>query len=393
MSASIFDRHLDTAPKEGSIERQMILDSAEKFLNRHIAPVGAAQPAGPMARDHAASLLASLAPYGFLGTLVPERDGGTGLDFETTLMLYEALFRAHSGLGCIAFCGEVVGLSIHRDGTQWQKDTYLPGILSGRLLTAQAATEPAVGSNPRDIAMCARADGDGFVLNGRKIWITNGINADIIIVLTKDEGDRLCRFIVPADTPGLDRKALPTMGHETWGTAELGFENVRLPATAMLGQPGSGNRQVLQDFAVARCFVSASALATAQAAFDLAVAYARERRQWGKLIGEHQLVQEMVADSALDLALGRMMAHRAAAQIMEDGHGGSLPAMAKLFTSEAAVRVTSNAMQIFGGLGLSRDMPLERLFRDARMFPIPDGTSQIQKLIIAREVLGLSAFA
>lgn len=374
-------------------DARLVIDNAARFVINRIAPQAAAFNGKPLPADDARRLLASLQPYGFLGALIPADDGGNGIDFLTTIRIYELLFRKFSGLGCLGFGTTVTAYNIWRDGTPAQREKYLDGLITGQLLSAQAATEPTGGSQPRGIRMTACADGGGYRLKGHKIWITNGCIADVIVAVAVTEEGATRRFIVDAPAKGLTATWIPMIGQETWGTSELIFNDVWVPADATLGEVGSGLDSLAIDFAVARCFAACAATALMAECLDHAVSYAREREQWGKKIGKHQLIQELISDSMVDLTVGRMLTERAARELATENRGGILPSMAKLVTSEAAQRVASNAIQIHGGLGLSREMPLEQLYRDARMFSIPDGTTQLQKLIIGRDVLGMSAFA
>ena len=367
-----------------------ILDNATAFIEKELRAEAAGYRDQMVPKEVMHALLKRLGPFGFLGTLIPEADGGSGLGFLMSVRLYEQLFRVFPALAGTAFVNQMVGYGIFMDGTPEQKARYLPGLNAGEIIGCQAATEPETGSNPKDIRMRARNDADGYRLNGRKIWISNGSIADVCVVLVRTDDNRTNRMIVDRD--GFTARELETLGQRGWSTAELSFDDVWIPASQRMGGEGAGAHQTLRDFTVARCFAAVMGVGTAQAALDAAIVYARERRQWGKPIGQHQLIQEMVADMATELDCARLLTYRAAWMVEQGMRADTQAAMAKYYASEAALRIASKAVQIHGALGLSRDLPIESYFRDARMISIPDGTSQLQQLLIARNILGLAAF-
>jgi len=367
-----------------------ILDNAKSFLDKAMATEAARHRDHMVPKETMHGLLKRLAPFGFLGTLIPEADGGSGLDFLTSIRLYEELFRVFPALAGTAFVNQMVGYGIYMDGTPDQKSRYLQGIISCEIIGCQAATEPEVGSNPKDIRMRARKDGDGYRLSGRKVWISNGSIADLCVVLVRTDDGQTNRMLVEKE--GFSTRELETLGQRGWSTAELAFDNTWIPECQRMDGQGVGAQQTLRDFTVARCFAAIMSVGVAQAALDAAIIYARERRQWGKPIGQHQLIQAMVADMATELDCARLMTYRAAWMVHKGVRADTQAAMAKYYASEAAQRITSRAVQIHGALGLSRDLPIEGYFRDARMTSIPDGTSQLQQLLIARNILGLAAF-
>lgn len=367
-----------------------IVDSAVHFLEKEVRGEAARYRDQMVPKEVMHELLERLQPFGFLGTLIPEADGGSGLGFLMSIRLYEELFRVFPALAGTAFVNQMVGYGLHMDGTPEQKVRFLPGLLSGALIGCQAATEPDVGSNPKDIRMRARTDGEGYRLNGRKVWISNGSISDFCVVLVRTDDDETNRMIV--ERSGYTPRELETLGQRGWSTAELNFDDTWIPKAQRMDGQGVGAQQTLRDFTVARCFAAIMGVGTARAAFDAAVSYARDRHQWGKPIGQHQLIQEMIADMATELDGARLLTYRAAWMVQQGQRADTQAAMAKYYASEAAFRIASKAVQIHGAMGLSREMPIESYFRDARMISIPDGTSQLQQLLIARNVLGLAAF-
>src|SRR5574337_1099677 len=321
-----------------------VIDAATTFLDKEIAPYATQHREHLVPKAQMHDFVRSLAPFGFLGTLIPEGAGGSGLDFTVSIRLYEELFRVFPALAGTAFVNQMVGYGLHMDGTPAQKARYLPGVLNGKLIGCQAATEPEAGSNPKDIRMRAVADGAGSRLTGRKVWISNGSIADFCIALVRTDDGQTNRMII--DREGFTSRELETIGQRGWSTAAL----------------------------------------------EASIEYARTRRQWGKPIGQHQLIQEMVADMATELDCAKLLTYRAAWMVQRGQRADTQASMAKYYASEAALRIASKAVQIHGALGLSRDLPVEGYFRDARMISIPDGTSQLQQLILGRNLIGLPAF-
>jgi alkylation response protein AidB-like acyl-CoA dehydrogenase len=373
-------------------EQRLAVDAARRFLEQEIAPVGRLKADTPLPKPLVHDLLRKIAPFGYGPGSIPERDGGLGLDFVTSGLLYEELFRVFPGLGGTAFINEGVALFLARSGSSAAKARYLPGLLRGDLVGCSAITEPDVGSNPRDIRTTATPAPGGLRLRGRKTWISNGDVSDIVIVLTRIDGrPGLHRLLVDRAAHGYASRELPKLGLNSWSTAELSFDDVLVPQENLLGG-GSGLAETLRAFEWARCFVALAAIGIAAAALAEAVAYARERRQWGKPIGQHQLVQALLADMATELDCARLLAYRGLFLVQKGVRCDRETSMAKYYATEAAVRIASRAIEIHGACGLSRDLAVEQHFRDARVLTIPDGTSEIQKLVVARSLLGLDAF-
>ncbi|MBU1670913.1 MAG: acyl-CoA dehydrogenase, partial [Actinobacteria bacterium] len=265
--------------------------------------------------------------------------------------------------------------------------------------------EPDVGSNAAEIQTSAVADGDSLVLNGTKTWISCGHVSDLAAVICRvksEEDSRIGILLVDREVSPYEASELPHLGLKAFPTSELYFTDCRVPKENLLGGGGSKGSSgssssgdlkfVLQGFEIMRTLMAVGSVAMAQAALDHSVTYARQRRQWGKLIGEHQMIQEMICDMTTSVDAARLLAYRALSLLQQGKRCDRETSMAKWFATEMAVEVTSKAIQIHGANGLSEEFPLEKLFRDARMFTIPDGATQIQKLIVSRDVLGLSAF-
>jgi alkylation response protein AidB-like acyl-CoA dehydrogenase len=335
-----------------------------------------------------------MGPFGLLGLFVPEAYGGTGLDAISAAIGIEALGWADGGTALAIAAHNCLGVApIAMFGTEAQKQKYLPVAVSGEgRLAALALTESDAGSDLQAIKTRAVLEGDVWVINGSKMWITNAGDADTIITLvrTGEHGDSqgMSMIIVPADTPGL--KVAPPekkMGLGSCHSNAITYENVRVPTDHLLGQQGRGLHQTLQTLDGGRISIGAISVGIAQAAHEEAVRYAKQRHSFGVPIADHQAIQWMLADAATEIHAARLMVYHTAWLKDQGKPFTKAGAMAKLFATEMAERVTRNAIQIHGGYGYSREYPVERLYRDARLMTIGEGTSEIQRLVIARNVL------
>lgn len=323
------------------------------------------------------------------------------IDYVSLGIVAEELFKVNPSLVCILAISASPAMMLHMFGSEEQKEAFMPQIYSGAKIGCFAITEPDVGSNPAEVETSAVADGDHYIVNGTKTWISNGDISDIAAVTCKvRNGDSsfVGILIIDREESPYDSSELPHLGLKAFPTGELYFSDCRVPVENLVGGNGGGNsgsgnlHMVLQGFEIMRTIMAIGSVAMAQAALDHAVSYARQRRQWGKLLGEHQMIQEMICDMATQVDAARLLAYRALSLLQQGKRCDREAAMAKAYATEMAVEVTSKAIQIHGANGLSEEFPVERLFRDARMFTIPDGTTQIQKLIVSRDILGLSAF-
>jgi len=345
------------------------------------------------------SIVAKLGALGFLGMLLPEEYDGLGLDTVTYLLALEEISAADASTGVL--------MSVHnslptqmllRYGSEEQKRRFLPGMARGELLGAFALSEPDAGSDAAALRTQAVQDGDGWVLTGTKSWVTSGSHADVIIAMartdTPDErrGARgIGAFIVTPDLPGFSvSKKEDKMGLRASPTVMLQFDELRVPAGNLLGDPRSGFVYAMQSLDNGRLGIAAQACGIARAALDHAVRYASERHQFGRPIRDLQAIQFKLADMATRVHQARALLYLAAAA-KDRGERITLHAsMAKLAASEAAVFVTDEAVQVFGGYGYVKDFPVERLLRDAKVTEIYEGTSEIQRIVIARELYGRS---
>lgn len=378
-------------------EQRLLKESAREVMEKEIIPIADEYDKGKLLHDRRRlkTLLDKLAPLGYLGALVPEDDGGLGIDYVSWGILFEELARAFASLAGILIIISGAGVMLSRLGTPQQKKRFLPPLLKGEEIPCTAITEPNVGSNPAAIETLAILDDDHYVLNGTKTWISNGVISDVAIVVAQTQkgsgASGLCQLIVEKKVSPYEASELPLMGVRASCPSELVFEDCRVPKENLLVAPGEGLKRTLQLFEVGRATMAIGAVGMAQAAIDASIRYAKERRQFGKPIGSFQLIQEMIVDMIAYTEASRLLAFRALSMLDQGVKCDRETSIAKFYATEAAVKVTSMAIQIHGAMGLSEEMPVERYFRDARVWTIPDGATQIQKLVVGRNVLGLNA--
>ncbi len=375
---------------EWSEEYQMIRRMVRDFAEKEIAP--RAEEIDETDR-FPADLFRRMGELGILGLPFPEKYGGSGGDYISLVIALEEIGRASGSLALIldahtSLCSEPIYLF----GTEEQKHKYLVPLAQGKAIGAFGLTEPQAGSDAGATRTRAVRDGDEWVLNGQKIFITNGSVADIFVVTAKTDPEAGTRgisaFLLEKGTPGFhvgrDEKK---MGMKGSVTSELFFEDCRIPLGNLLGRENEGFKQFLQTLDAGRVAIAALAVGIAQGAFDKALAYAKERRQFGQPIANFQAVQWMLAESATDLEAARLLIYRAAWLRQQGRRFNQEAAMAKLFATEASERVCRKALQIHGGYGYVREYGVERMYRDQRLCSIGEGTNEIQRLVIARNLL------
>ncbi|MFF8512179.1 acyl-CoA dehydrogenase family protein [Streptomyces sp. NPDC015492] len=380
---------------EPSEEQEAVRRLAEDFVAREVAPHAAAWD---RAEEVDRAIVKKLGAVGFLGLTIPEEYGGSGGDHLAYCLVTEELGRGDSSVrGIVSVSLGLVAKTVAAWGDEEQKREWLPRLASGDALGCFGLTEPGTGSDAGNLATRAVRDGDDYLLSGTKMFITNGTWADVVLLFARTGGAPghrgVSAFLVPADSPGLTRRAVHgKLGLRGQATAELVLEDVRVPATAMLGPEGKGFAVAMSALAKGRMSVAAGCVGIAQAALDAAVRYAGEREQFGKPIASYQLVQELISDIAVDVDAARLLTWRVADLIDRGRDFATAASKAKLYASEAAVRAANNALQVFGGYGYIDEYPVGKLLRDARVMTLYEGTSQIQKLIIGRALTGVSAF-
>ena len=378
-------------------EQAMIRTTVRDFAEKEVAP---------FARDNnrderfPVDIVKKMGEMGFLGLNLPVEYGGGGSDYTSYCIMLEELGHADLGMAVtVSSQLSLGGKTILNWGTEEQKQKYLPRLASGEMLGCLATTEPNVGSDISSIETTAALQGDEWVLNGNKMWISNGGVAGVAIVIVQTDKSKgakgLTAFMVDRDTPGFSSQDIHNkLGMRSSNTAELIFEDCHVPAENMLGPVGKGMSVALSAFDSARLGVAARTVGVAQACIDASVAYAQTRKQFGKSIGSFQLIQELIADMAVETEAARLLIYRAAAIKDKKGEPATIEtSMAKYYASEIAWKAANNALQIHGSYGYSDDYPVERYLRDVRVSSILEGTSQVHKLIIGRAMTGINAFA
>jgi alkylation response protein AidB-like acyl-CoA dehydrogenase len=376
-----------------SAEHTLLRDTIREFM---LAEVGPQVEEHERERRFPTEIVRRIGELGWLGIPIPEDEGGAGLDTLAYAVAVEEISRVWGSLGIIVAAHTSLGCGpLHLAGSDEQKERYLVPMASGRVIGAYGLTEPGAGSDAGGTRTTAREDGDGWVIDGAKRFITNAGQAGTYIVTartgqTPKGNAEISAFIVPADTPGFSVGRLEDkLGLHASATGELRFDGVRVPAKNLLGERGQGFRTFLKVLDGGRISIAAMALGLAQAALDASIPYAQSREQFGRPIGSFQGVAFMVADMATEIEAARAMVRRAAWLKDQGRDYGLAAAQAKLFASEVSSRATNAAVQIHGGYGYVTDYPVERYLRDAKLTEIGEGTSQIQRLVIGRKVLGL----
>jgi len=334
-----------------------------------------------------------LGPLGLMGIAVPEEYGGAGLGSLATAVVVEEIARHDGSLALTVASHNGLGTGhLLRFGSDAQKRRYLPGLASGQKLAAWGLTEPGSGSDAAGMTTTAVRRGSGWVLNGAKTFITQGTVGDVFVVLAKTDAALRQRgitaFVLEKGLKGFTQRAIHAkLGMRSSDTAELHLEDVEVPDESRVGAVNEGFTNTLQILARGRITIGALALGLARGALEEARAYAKERKAFGKPIAELEAIAFMIADMATDVAASRLLVHRAAALCDAGQPFAKEAAMAKLFASEAAMRATTRAVQIHGGYGYTREFPVERYFRDAKLTEIGEGTSEVQRIVISREIL------
>ena len=375
-------------------EQELIRASAREFAERELAP-----HARDWDRDETMdrAVVAKLAEAGFLGAGWGEEYGGGGLDTVSYSLVVEELGKADSSVrGVVSVNVGLVGKTVARFGSEEQKQQWLPRLASGEALGCYALTEPGCGSDAAALATRAVRDGSDWVLTGSKTFITLGTWASVALVFvrTGGEGPRgITCFVVPTDASGFEARPIKgKLGLRAQDTAELSLDGVRIPDTARLGELGGGFRVAMSALDLGRISLASGCVGIAQGCLEASVRYAQERRAFGKAIAGFQLVQELIADTAVETEAARLLVWRAAA-LADAGLPHTLESsVAKLYASETAVRAANAAVQVHGGYGYVDEYPVGKYLRDARVTTLYEGTSQIQKLIIGRALTGESAF-
>lgn len=373
-------------------EQRQIWQWAKDFADQEIAPVAAAND---QAEKFDFDLLKKIADQGFLGAILPEQYGGQNIDHIAYALMTEEIARVCSSTRTL-FSVQIslVEKPILEYGTEAQKQKYLPGMASGEIIGCFGLTEPNAGSDAGNQQTTAVEDGDYYVLNGQKTWISNGCISQVAIIIAqadKSKGHKgMCAFLVDTDTPGFStREIKPKLGLRASVTSELFLDNVRVHKSQMLGKPGEGFKVAMYCLDQGRFSVAAGGVGVMQACIDISTKYAMEREAFNQPIGQFQMIQQLIADMVADCEAGRFLVLRAAHLKDKGVRNTRETSMAKFFCSEAAIRAANSAVQVFGGYGFSEEYPAARYYRDSRVLNLYEGTSQIHRIILAQDALGI----
>ncbi|MBO8156600.1 MAG: acyl-CoA dehydrogenase [Bacillaceae bacterium] len=368
-------------------EQEMLRKMVRDFAENEVGPTAAE-------RDEEErfdrSIFDKMAELGLTGIPWPEEYGGIGADYVSYVIAVEELSRVCASTGVTLSAHiSLASWPLYKFGTEEQKKTYLYQLATGEKLGAYALSEPGAGSDVASMRTTAKLDGDDYVLNGSKVWITNGGEAEIYIVFAKTDMDArhkgISAFIVEKGTPGFSfGKKEKKLGIRSSPTTELIFEDCRVPKENMLGKEGDGFKIAMMTLDGGRNGIAAQAVGIAQGALDAAVAYAKEREQFGKPIASQQGISFKLADMATEVEASRLLTYQAAWLESQGLPYGKASAMSKLFAGDTAMKVTTEAVQVFGGYGYTKDYPVERFMRDAKITQIYEGTNEIQRLVIGR---------
>jgi alkylation response protein AidB-like acyl-CoA dehydrogenase len=375
-----------------SAEHEAVRQAVREFGEAEIEPV---------AREHdeekryPEELRRQAATLDFVAPHIPPEYGGAGMDAVGRTIVTEELWRADPGIGSAVGSAGFGSSMLLEYGDEWMKAEWLPRIARGEAASCSCISEPGHGSDVAGMETIAERDGDEYVIDGTKMWITNGTVADVAVVMAKTEPDAdpphrgITAFLVPTDTEGFEPTRIDNkLGIRASDLAEIVLDGVRVPAENVVGELNQGFYQLMDFFASGRASVAAQAVGAAQGALDAAVEYADEREQFGRKIGEFQAIEHKLAEMATDVEAARSLTYRAASHVAEgtDDVAVRLASMAKLFASEHAVDVADEAIQVHGGAGYVTDHPVERIYRGVRVTKIYEGTSEIQKNIIAERL-------
>jgi alkylation response protein AidB-like acyl-CoA dehydrogenase len=376
-------------------EQAMSQDSARRMVERQIAPILAANPADkPLAEPELLKIYAVLAEQGLTAPRLSAEAGGSGMKMLDYGLAFEQLPPA---IAISLLAHECTIARIYAGSEEEQRARFLPDAIAGKVICCTGTTEPNTGSDPRGVITKVREDGDSLVINGRKMWITNGTVSDTMVVTCSagSEGNGrsiMRRVVVQRKVSPFEAREIDCLGLRQGHLAELVYDNCRVPKENALGSEGDAARVLTLTWNGNRPLVGLAAVHLAQKALDAAIEYAGVRKQFGNLIGGNQLIQERLADIATLVETSRLLCYRALAVIDAGGRANGPSAMAKRYAMNACLEAVSLAMHVHGAMGISREAGLEQLFRDVRMLPIPDGTNEILTLILGRELTGMDAF-
>lgn len=377
-------------------EHEMIRQAAREFAHNEIAPIAAEFDESG---EFPYTTVKKMGQLGFMGIEIPEAYGGAGLDTIAYVLAMEEISKVDASHGVVmSVNNSLVCHGLYKMGTEAQKQKYLKAVASGQKIGAYSLTEPMSGSDAGNMKSRAVRAGDHYVINGRKSWVTSAPVAEVIILFTMTAPEKkhkgITAFIIETDKPGFSRgKKEPKLGIRASATSEIVFEDYQCPVENRLGEEGEGFKIAMMVLDAGRIGIASQALGIAGAAYEASVEYAKQREAFGQKIGEFQGIQYKIADMKMRLEASRLLIYNAALAKERSKHTGERytteASIAKLFASETAMFCAHQAVQIHGGLGYSKELPIERYFRDAKITEIYEGTSEIQRMVIARNELGL----
>ncbi|MCB2189946.1 MAG: acyl-CoA dehydrogenase family protein [Deltaproteobacteria bacterium] len=372
-------------------QQRIIKDSVRKFLTKEIAPL--VEEYETQRKYITKDIVKKLEDCGYASGLVPEEQGGLGLDYLTYGLMVEELSRIWPSLRTLVTSSALATKLIARVGSPEQQEKFLPRLMAMDELACFALTEPNVGSDTAALETKAERHGDHYVINGTKTLITGGSLADLVLVYAKVKGGQgLTAFLVHKSESDYEARDIRKMGMHASPLSELAFVDCRVPDANRLGQEGEGQRIALSGLNAGRVNVTFAVVGLGQAALEASIRYAQERVQFGKAIASFQMVQDMIVRMAMKVDISRMLGFRAASLLDRGVDCRREASFAKLYATEAMVEVCNQAIQVHGGYGYTSEFPVERYFRDIRHLTMAEGTTQIQKLLLGREILGVSAF-
>jgi alkylation response protein AidB-like acyl-CoA dehydrogenase len=379
-----------SSDEERSAVASQIVDTVRRFVQREVIPVASQYE---HADEYPQPLVDRMKELGLFGATIPEEWGGLGLDYSTYAQVVEEICRGWMSLSGVLNTHLMLAYALVHYGTRAQKERWLPAMARGEHRGAFLLTEPHAGSDAQQIRTTAKRDGDGWVINGSKMFITNARTATLLEIVAKtdptaDPPHKGISLFVAEKGPGCTvSRDIHKLGYRGIETCEVHLEDFRVPAAALVGEEGKGFTQAMSGLEVGRINIAARAVGVARAAFEDAIRYAQQRTAFGKPICEHQAIQLKLADMATKIEASRLLV-RQAATMKDRGERCDLQAgMAKLFASEAAREVSLEAMRILGGYGYTQEFPVERYYRDAPLMIIGEGTNEIQRLVIARQLV------
>jgi len=377
-------------------EQQGAVDGLKRFLADEADAVFSKEYRDKFVpREKMAELMGKLTQFGLVSGTIPEEHGGMGIDWLTMIMLFEEVATTSVDLSVPVLINSFGALMLSRLAPDHLRERYLPGLLDGSAFVSVGISEPDVGSNVLEIKTRARRDGDDYIISGEKTWISNGAYSDFLICTCRTGDDPrkgLTHFLLDRKEHPYEVRDIHKIAWNSQSTAQIFLDDVRVPASNMIGKEGEALKNTLSFFERSRVFVAGQGLGIARRALEEAVKYAKDRKQHGKVIAGHQLISAMLAEMATKVDAARLLTYRAASMIEAGVPAEMEAAMAKYYACEAGVTIARQAVQIHGGNGLTSEFLVEKLAREAIVAPIPEGTTQMQQLIIGRALTGVNAF-